>query len=74
MEIKRDIYLDRLIRREKNGLIKVVTGGSRNFLLEENSLNLDSVLPAKSSNNRTRWECEKLIPEIKSVRDDQKAI
>ena len=26
MEIKRDIYLDRLIRREKNGLIKVVTG------------------------------------------------
>lgn len=26
MEIKRDIYLDRLIRREKNGLIKIVTG------------------------------------------------
>ncbi len=26
MEIKRDIYLNRLIRREKNGLIKVVTG------------------------------------------------
>ena len=26
MEIKRDIYLDRLIRREQNGLIKVVTG------------------------------------------------
>lgn len=29
MEIKRDIYLDRLIRREKNGLIKVVTGVRR---------------------------------------------
>ena len=26
MEIKRDVYLDRLIPREKNGLIKVVTG------------------------------------------------
>ncbi len=26
MEIKRDIYLERLIRREKNGLIKIVTG------------------------------------------------
>lgn len=26
MEIKRDLYLHRLIRREKNGLIKVVTG------------------------------------------------
>lgn len=26
MEIKRDIYLDKLIRKEKNGLIKVVTG------------------------------------------------
>ena len=25
LEIKRDIYLNRLIRREKNGLIKVVT-------------------------------------------------
>ncbi len=29
MEIKRDIYLDRLIRREKNGLIKVGTGVRR---------------------------------------------
>ena len=29
MEIKRDLYLDRLIRREKNGLIKVVTGVRR---------------------------------------------
>ena len=29
MEIKRDIYLDRLIRREQNGLIKVVTGVRR---------------------------------------------
>jgi predicted AAA+ superfamily ATPase len=26
MEIKRDIYLNKLINREKNGLIKVVTG------------------------------------------------
>ncbi len=26
MEIKRDMYLDRLIRREKNGLVKIVTG------------------------------------------------
>lgn len=26
MEIKRDIYLDKLIRKEKNGLIKIVTG------------------------------------------------
>ena len=26
MEIKRDVYLDRLIRKEKNGLIKIVTG------------------------------------------------
>ena len=26
MEIKRDIYLDRLIRRKNNGLIKVITG------------------------------------------------
>ena len=26
MEIKRDVYLDRLIRREKNGLVKIVTG------------------------------------------------
>jgi len=29
MEIKRDIYLDRLIRRKKNGMIKVVTGVRR---------------------------------------------
>ena len=29
MEIKRDIYLDRLIQREKNGLIKVITGVRR---------------------------------------------
>ena len=29
MEIKRDIYLNRLIRREKNGLIKIVTGVRR---------------------------------------------
>ena len=29
MEIKRDIFLDRLIRREKNGLIKLVTGVRR---------------------------------------------
>jgi len=29
MEVKRDIYLDRLIRREKNGLIKIVTGVRR---------------------------------------------
>ena len=29
MEVKRDIYLNRLIRREKNGLIKVVTGVRR---------------------------------------------
>ena len=37
MEIKRDIYLDRLIRREKNGLIKVVTGVRRcgNYLLDK---------------------------------------
>ena len=26
MEIKRDLYLHRLIRREQNGLIKIVTG------------------------------------------------
>lgn len=26
MEIKRDIYLDKLIHKKKNGLIKVVTG------------------------------------------------
>ena len=47
MEIKRNIYLDRLIRREKNGLIKIVTGVRRcgksyllfnlfhNYLLDE---------------------------------------
>ena len=29
MEIKRDLYLNRLIQREKNGLIKVVTGVRR---------------------------------------------
>ena len=29
MKIKRDIYLDRLIRREKNGLVKIVTGVRR---------------------------------------------
>ena len=29
MEIKRDLYLDRLIRKENNGLIKVVTGVRR---------------------------------------------
>ena len=29
MEIKRDLYLNRLIRREKNGLIKIVTGVRR---------------------------------------------
>lgn len=29
MEIKRDVYLDRLIRREGNGLIKIVTGVRR---------------------------------------------
>lgn len=29
MEFKRDIYLNKLIRKEKNGLIKVVTGVRR---------------------------------------------
>ena len=29
VEIKRDLYLNRLIQREKNGLIKVVTGVRR---------------------------------------------
>lgn len=29
MEIKRDIYLDKLVRKKKNGLIKVVTGVRR---------------------------------------------
>ena len=29
MEIKRDVYLDKLIRKKKNGLIKVVTGVRR---------------------------------------------
>ena len=29
MEIKRDIYLNKLIRKQKNGLIKVVTGVRR---------------------------------------------
>lgn len=29
MEIRRDAYLKKLIRREKNGLIKVVTGVCR---------------------------------------------
>lgn len=37
MEIKRDVYLDKLIRKKKNGLITV---GLRNFLLDENSLKL----------------------------------
>ena len=26
MEIRRDFYLDKLIRRKNNGLIKVITG------------------------------------------------
>ena len=29
MEIKRAIYLDKLIRKKKNGLIKVITGVRR---------------------------------------------
>ncbi len=29
MEIKRDVYLDKLIRKKKNGLIKIVTGVRR---------------------------------------------
>ena len=29
MEVKRDIYLHKLIRKKKNGLIKVVTGVRR---------------------------------------------
>lgn len=29
MEIKRDIYLNKLIRKKKNGLIKVITGVRR---------------------------------------------
>lgn len=29
MKIKRDVYLDKLIRKKKNGLIKVVTGVRR---------------------------------------------
>ena len=29
MEIKRDVYLNKLIRKEKNGLIKVITGVRR---------------------------------------------
>ena len=33
MEIKRDVYLDKLIRKKKNGLIKVVTGVRKRGLL-----------------------------------------
>lgn len=29
MEIRRDFYLDKLIRRKNNGLIKVITGYSQ---------------------------------------------
>ena len=36
-EIKRDIYLNRLIRRRENGLIKVITGirrSGKSYLLD----------------------------------------
>lgn len=29
MEIKRDLYLNKLIKREKNGLVKIITGMRR---------------------------------------------
>ena len=37
MEIKRDLYLNRLINRKNNGLIKIVTGirrSGKSFLLD----------------------------------------
>ena len=32
MEIRRDFYLDKLIKRKNNGLIKVITGTTNNVV------------------------------------------
>lgn len=52
MEIRRDFYLDKLIRRKNNGLIKVITGIRRcgkSYLLNNIFYNhlLESGVPAK---------------------------
>ena len=52
MEIRRDFYLDKLIRRKNNGLIKVITGIRRcgkSYLLNNIFYNhlLESGVPAE---------------------------
>lgn len=50
MEIRRDFYLDKLIKRKNNGLIKVITGIRRcgkSYLLPE-SVKFNASQPIKS--------------------------
>ena len=56
MEIKRDLYLNRLIRRERNGMIKVVTG----FVAAENHISCSTFF--------TITCCKKEYPKIISLR------
>lgn len=65
MEIKRDVYLNKLIRKKKNGLIKVVTGVRRcgksyllfhlyhNYLLEE-GVSEDHIIEVALDDRRNR--------------------
>ena len=43
-EIKRDYYLEQLIKREGNGLIKIVTGIRRVLFLSRNAPKYTSVI------------------------------
>lgn len=65
MEIRRDVYLNKLIRKKKNGLIKVVTGVRRcgksyllfqlfhNHLLEE-GVSEDHIIEVALDDRRNR--------------------
>ena len=42
-EIKRDVYLNKIINRKENGLVKVITGikrSGKSYLLDSNGLDL----------------------------------
>ena len=85
MEIKRDEYLNKLVRKKENGLIKVITGTRRsgksyllfrlleNYLLE-NGISKDHIIEVDLENrlNKELRDPDRMLMHVKEItnRDD----